>query len=757
MSNNLNNWELAGLIATIVIVLSIPAYLLKVELLKRPVIETPAEFVGGKKCKKCHEKAYKAWTDSHHDKAMDVANEKTVLGDFNDAVFEHKGITTRFYRKGETFFVNTQGPDGEMGDFEIEYVFGVYPLQQYLVPFPGGRLQCLTIAWDSRDKKWFALPNHVSDPDDWLHWTKNAQNWNGMCAECHSTNLKKGYDHKADTYTTTWSEIDVGCEACHGPGSLHVKWADRPAMARLPSDDLELVVTTGDLDPGEQLRICAPCHSRRSTLGDFSHEGKDLMDYVIPQLLNEGLYYPDGQILEEVYVHGSFVQSKMYRSGVRCSDCHDIHSLKRIKKGNDLCLQCHRADTYNTKDHHFHKKTHKGKPSDGWLCERCHMPGRYYMGNDYRLDHSIRIPRPDLSVKYNTPNSCNVSTCHDDKSVQWSVKHYTKWYGQKRKPHYGTVIAEGRERKPEAREQLLKLSEDRLFPPIVRATALSLVRSYPGEQSIHAFEQALRDDEPLIRHTAARELNQINTDRQIKLTVSLLYDPVKAVRIQAALNLSGSPREQLTDDQKRVFEEALLEFQRSMEHSADFPHARHNLGIMYANLGKNEPAAEHYKKSIEIDEQFYPAKVNLAMLYNRMGKNSEAEALLRDVLGSHPELYEVVYSLGLLLVEEKRFDEAEAFLKKAADGMPYYGRVHYNLGLLLQYMNRFPEAEVELLTALDIEPDNLDFLYALADHNIKRGRLLEARWLAERMIATHPENALGREILNFIETMEKSR
>ena len=107
------------------------------------------------------------------------------------------------YQDGR-FFVHTRGPGGEMGEFEVAYTFGIEPLQQYLIPFTGGRLQCLTIAWDVERGEWFHLyPDQEVPPDDWLHWTRNAQNWNGMCAECHSTNRIKGYDSESQTFSTT--------------------------------------------------------------------------------------------------------------------------------------------------------------------------------------------------------------------------------------------------------------------------------------------------------------------------------------------------------------------------------------------------------------------------------------------------------------------------------------------------------------------------------------------------------------------------
>jgi len=482
-ANNIKRWERIALVAAIVILLSPVLYLLKAKTVAPLSAAGPAEFVGSEKCKKCHETDYNSWLGSHHDLAMDVANETTVLGDFGDVSYTdpYNNVTSRFYRKDGKFYVNTEGPDGQLGDFEITHTFGVTPLQQYLVPFPDGRLQCLTIAWNVEKKTWYRLPPYeVEGPNDWLHWTKGAQTWNVMCAECHSTRLTKGYDPDTGAYQTTWFEIDVGCEACHGPGSKHLEWADKPPFARTQVENYALEVHTNNLDTTDQIKLCAPCHSRRFQLGDNQHTEGELLDLMVPQLLREGLYYPDGQILDEVYVYGSFVQSKMYEHGVRCSDCHNIHSLKLHKEKNDLCTQCHRAEVYDSKQHHFHKKVHNGQPSDGHLCVKCHMPGRVYMGADYRPDHSLRIPRPDLSAELNTPNACSAQGCHADKSLSWNVEHYTKWYGETRKPHYGSIIAAGRAYQPGAEADLIRLAEDPLVPAIARATALELLRDYPS-------------------------------------------------------------------------------------------------------------------------------------------------------------------------------------------------------------------------------------------------------------------------------------
>jgi tetratricopeptide (TPR) repeat protein len=747
-------------IASLVIVLSLVAYFVTMRFAGAldPSAKPATTFVGRERCISCHEEAYERWTGSDHDRAMAVADDSTVLGDFNDATYDHGGATTRFYRREGKYLVHTEGPNGEMGEFEIAYVFGVEPLQQYLIPFSGGRLQALSIAWDVERDRWFHLyPDQEIPPDDWLHWTRGGQNWNGMCAECHSTNLLKGYDATAKTFNTSWSEIDVSCEACHGPGSRHVAWADIPPIARPEAASYELVIPTSGISSRQQVELCAHCHSRRTELGDYVHSRMDLLDNLLPAVLREELYFPDGQILDEVYVYGSFVQSKMYSDDVRCSDCHDAHSLDLVEEGNALCAQCHRADAYDTSDHHFHKKIHEGEPSDGALCVKCHMPERPYMVIDYRADHSLRVPRPDLSVELGVPNACSQSGCHDDESVEWSARYFRQWYGEVQKPHYGETLAAGRERQPQAQAELIRLAGDSLYPGVVRATALAQLGGYPDSASTAAFDRALSDEEALVRYTAVRSATTGNVEEVTELVAPLLFDPVRAVRMEAAVRLAQVPRDQLQPYQLQGLEQALDEYRETMEYSLDFPFAGHNLGNLYMALGEPGRAEAYYRSAIEIDGLFYPAKVNLATLYNSMGRNAEAETLLREVLDSDPERHDVSYSLGLLLAEMNRHTEAVEFLQQASDGMPNRARVHYNLGLTRQYLGQTREAEAALRKAVDVEPENMDLLYALADHYIKRGEPAMALPLADRMIAAHPEHPLGRDLKAFIERAVRSR
>ncbi len=689
----LDRWKLIGVAATAVIVLSVPAWVIRKGGAEPagPAVETGASFVGREVCRPCHEEAFTSWQGSDHDLAMDVATAVTVRGDFDNATFTSKGVTSRFFTRDGKFFVNTEGPGGEMGEFEITHTFGHEPLQQYLVPFPGGRLQCLSIAWDSDLGEWFDLyPNTVIPPDDWLHWTRAAQTWNGMCAECHSTNLLKNFDAASNAYETTWSEIDVSCEACHGPGSYHVAWADIQPMARPEIDDYGLVVPTGGISSREQVELCAPCHSRRSELGDWDHSTTALLDSHLPSLLDEGLYYADGQILDEVYVWGSFTQSKMYANDVRCTDCHDAHSLKFRFEGNDLCLQCHRADAYDTSEHHFHKKIFERRPSDGALCIKCHMPERPYMVIDERADHSLRVPRPDLSQTLGTPNACSQGGCHDDRPLSWSVDAFTKWYGEAKKPHYGPTLLAGREGRPEARDDLVRLAGDELYPAIVRATALSLLGRYPGEESTRVFAAALADPEPLMRHTAVNSFVATSPEELVELVAPLLFDPMKAVRMQAAVQLADVADPLLKPYQREALAETLAEYRKAMEYSLDFAFAGHNLGNLAARLGDAAEAERFYRIAVSIDDLFYPAKANLAVLLNARGQNDEAEALLRSILEAFPEQLDVAYSLGLLLAEMGRYVEAESYLARAAAGMPGHAGAQRNLRAVRDYLAALP-------------------------------------------------------------------
>jgi Tfp pilus assembly protein PilF len=611
-----------------------------------------------------------------------------------------------------------------------------------------------------------------------------------MCADCHSTNLKKNYNPVTRSYNTTWSEIDVSCEACHGPASEHLNWAALPEGSRPADVNTGLIVRTRDLTNEELLNVCARCHSRRAILGDYTDDNSDLLNYMIPMLTAQPLYHVDGQILDEVYEYGSFTQSRMFEQEVMCSDCHDSHSAKTIEPDNRLCLQCHRPDIYDTPRHHFHKMdpgvlagpevgrggtdntgsglhSMGGEPGDagnsviqrlinrgepeyvegtGAQCVNCHMTGRYYMGNDYRRDHSFRIPRPDLTAKTGAPNACN--DCHKDKSTAWSQSYILKWYGERTRPHYGETFAAAEAGDRSVIPDLILYSENELFPLMVRATAVRFLGQFNTPESNHAVERALTDPVSLVRHTAVMSYNPVDIASYEKLMMPLLNDPVKGIRAEAGIRLSEVSEDQLSPAARKAQRAALDEYRGINLYNADFPGGLFNLGIMYANAGEYGKAESAYREALGVDDQFYMAKVNLATVCAQQGKIAEAEKLLRELIADHPELTDLNSSLGMLLAEQGRYEESREFFLNAAKLMPEQTRILYNLGLLENTLGNTARAEEYLLKALNSEPGNYDYLYAMTTFCLQHGKKDKAMKYARQLADRFPGDQAARQLID---------
>jgi predicted CXXCH cytochrome family protein len=717
-----------------------------------------AKFVDEASCAKCHEKEYRAWLGSHHQLAMQTATEKTVLADFNDSTFTYYGITSRFFRRDGKFFVHTDGPDGKLADSEISYTFGVSPLQEYLIAMPGGRLQVLQIAWDTERKRWFHLyPDEKIDFKDSLHWTKPSQNWNFMCAECHSTDLKKNWNAASNRYETKYFQINVACQACHGPGSRHVEIAEKErgssptAVGWKGPSGLE--VSLKEKDSKVQIETCARCHSRRAALWGTYRHGARLMDTHLPALLTESLYQADGQIMAEDYEYGSFLQSKMFAKGVRCSDCHDPHGGKIRRRGDDLCLTCHNDTThpprpgidfsglkskrYDSPLHHFHAV---GKP--GSHCVDCHTAIRDYMVVHARHDHGFRIPRPDLTVALGTPNTCN--DCHKDKTPQWAADAAARWYGpgRRQEPLFAAAIVAGRGHKPGAAPDLAGVVNDPTQPGIVRATALDLLKEYPGGIALAAFELGLGDPDPMVRRAALEGVEVLAPKERIPLAGPLLSDPVRAVRIEAVPQLA--PVEGELGERKAAFDAALAEFFDVQKENADQPSSFINLGNLWQSRGDAAQAEHAYRRALALDSTFAPAYANLADLMRSAGREKEAEATLRAGLRVAEGTAALHHALGLTLVRRKETGEALRELALAVKQAPDDARYAYVYGVALHDSEKPREGIEALETALMRHPGDRDLLLSLAGYAREAGDSEKAASYLGRLRAIDPSDpALG--------------
>jgi len=725
------------------------------EVINPQAVKQAAEYVGRDQCVSCHAEQNTLWEGSHHDLAIQEATAETVLGDFSNAIFSINGVETRFYKDGERFLVETEGAEGETGIFEIQYTFGVTPLQQYLVDYKDGRLQALGVAWDSRRKeqggqRWFHLyPDDPPRPGESIHWTGNDQTWNYQCAECHSTNLKKNYNPETQSYDTQWSEIDVACEACHGPGSRHLAWANKVDGWEQENDyglDVlfdarrgvswtlsEQAISASRSQPiahQHELETCARCHSRRGVLNESYEYGRPIHDTHRVSRLSEGLYYPDGQIRDEVYVYGSFIQSKMFHAGVSCSDCHEPHSLKLRAEGNGVCLQCHNPQTYESEKHHFHPVD-----STGGSCVACHMPETTYMVVDPRRDHSMRIPRPDLSVKLGVPNAC--TQCHEDRNDQWASEQVLDWYGKVPGGYqrYAEVLYEARRGNPKSLGEIERLLKDSGTPAIARASLVSELPGFASPLASSLLLNALKDSDPMVRQAAVEALSNAELPVKFQQLFPLLDDPVRVVRIEAAHSLLNLPTELMTSRQKDALDSAVAELEASLRLNADRPESQLAMASMNIQRGNLKEAQSHFQQAIKLDPEYIPTYVNWADLLSQQGKEAEAMQLLQSGLQRAPNNAALNHVLGLSLVRQKDYPRAMAALKVAVEHAPENARYSYVYGVALESMGATTRAIEVLEQAIQYHPYNAEILTALVTYYRKTGETNRAMEMATRLNA----------------------
>ena len=708
---------------------------------------------------------------------MDPANDRTVLGDFEDATLTQLGVTSRFYRRDGKFLVSTEGASGAVEEFEVKYTFGADPLQQYLVEFPGGRLQCLPLCWDSRPRKeggqrWFHLyDSERIAPDDLLFWTRVSQNWNTGCAECHSTGLRKNFDPSTETYRTRWTEVDVSCEACHGPGAAHVEWAEARARGETRPDipDLGLTIRLKEAEPAvwtpdestgkprrtpplaahTQAEMCARCHSRRGLISENYVHGASLLNTHNLSLLEEDLYYPDGQIQEEVYVYGSFLQSRMAQEGVVCTDCHDAHSARLHQEGDALCTRCHAAATYASHSHHHHPPGSRGA-----RCVECHMPARTYMVVDPRRDHSFRVPRPDLTAPLETPNACN--NCHGDRSTQWAVEHFQRWYGTgPRDKHFGETLARARKGIPGLAADLIRMAQAPRQPAIVRATAVSLLDNYPGGNTAEALGELAKDPSPLVRAAAVEALGSLPPPQRELLLQAALEDPVRLVRTLAGRALAGPAPAGLSRRQRQLRASAVGEYEEIQQLHADHPGGRLNLGDLYRDQRDLERAEASYRQAIALEPAFIPAYLNLADLYRETDREEEGKKLLLEALKIVPRSASTQHALGLLLVRTGQRRAALGHLAQAAELEPDNSRHAYVYGVALNSLGESSQAIRVLEQALSSRSHDRDLLFALATIQRDRREFGEALVHSRRLLALYPENAGYQRLERQLRTLDR--
>jgi len=719
-------------------------------------------------CINCHQSQVEDWQTSHHFHAMEKATPATVLGNFDDQTLEYQDQKTRFYTRDQQLFIAMPNLNGTLTDYPVLYTFGYEPLQQYMFDMGGGHIQLFPFAWDSRSKenggqRWFVL-HPEQKQHDLFHWSQKGQNWNHMCADCHSTEFKKQFDLNTNRFNSTYSAINVSCKACHGDTTEHLKWANGDkkrtdkGFANNINTQTPLFTTQKDgsmksvqpLVKSDQVQVCATCHARRSQLNDRSDPHSFLKDFR-GSLLTPELYHVDGQVWDENYVWGSFLQSKMFNAGVTCSNCHNPHSGKLKLPGNQTCTQCHSQVDFDTPEHHGHKLE-----SEGSQCVDCHMPATTYMQVDARRDHSFRVPRPDLTLKTNAPNACN--SCHEDKTPQWAVKQIRNWHPNSAhlgKEHFSEAFHVADNGLPNASAMLTKIVQDKSFPDIIRASALSRLASSPDNNAVVAIARSVKDPEPLKRQAAIEAAMPFDINQRWRMLNPLLDDTHLPIRAEAARALAPMLMEAfpsgLNEPDSERLNKALNEYKQTQLYQAERGYAHTNLGNLALTLQKPEEAKAHYLQAISIEPIFAPAYVNLADLYRNQGNEEAAQKTLKQGLAVNNESADLHYALAMSLIRTKQKEAALGHLKNAANFAKNNANYSFTYALLLQDLGDMPHAISALEHAFTLAPNNPDISYSLAQWYAGEENYAQALFYARNLARLVPGN---QQVQQFIQQLE---
>lgn len=688
-----------------------------------------AGYAGSASCKDCHEKAYKGWESSNHGMA-----EREVRPETEEKSFTTKKSLTHGKDQSEVFIgadgllkVLTRGLGDQKREYPVVRIIGNNPLRQFLVPAPGNRLQTCDVSYDPhKDELFDVYGEEERNPGDWGAWTGQGMNWNAMCAACHNTRLRKNYDPQTDSYHTRMAEMTVGCEACHGPMKDHVEWQEKKPLIDPPKDP-----TIKKFSRDRMLETCAACHARRGEISGDLVPGESFYDHFSLTVTDDtDIYHPDGQVRDENYEYASFISSRMHHVGIRCVDCHDPHTGKRLQPGNALCMRCHGGGTQppapfiNPTLHGHHKEDSKGND-----CTGCHMPITNYMQRHPRHDHGFTSPNPQLTIDFGIPNACN--RCHQDKDAKWSQEYASKWYGHRleRPAHKRAVlIAKARRGDPKARTGLIEMLKSEEIPAW-RATACHLLARWVMDPEVtRTLLDQLQQESPLVREAAVRALthqSRANNTMVLDTLRPLLDDPARSVRVAAAWAHCAT-----LDLNSRAGRELV----HMLDLNSDQPTGRMQLSQFAFLRGDPASAIKQLRKAIAWDPNSPPFHHDLAILLSTTGDTPGAIKALRDAIRLAPRESEYHYKLSLALSESGDLAGTIESLETTVRLEPGFGRAWYNLGLARSASNQPQQAIAALLKAESADPSDAAIPYARATIHARLGQRDQAIDAAQRAL-----------------------
>ncbi len=685
-------------------------------------------------CKSCHADIFEEWRESHHAHANRMLDPGRDREAFDPAQRLKSGkVDSLFHMVRGQPEIFTRDSPGPPQAFHPDMVLAYTPLIQFLIPFPGGRWQVTETAWDPARKDWFNVyGSHGRNPGEWGSWSGRGMNWNSNCAACHMTNFQKNYDIASDSYRSTWDEMAIGCTQCHGVGRDHITSPPPPGSGH--KADAALAQET-----------CMSCHSRREELTMKFKPGTRFADHYRLALPSQrGLYHPDGQALDEVFVSGSFLMSRMGSTGgIRCLDCHNPHTGRTILpvSNNALCMSCHSAPGQNNApaiDPVAH--SHHTAESTGNRCVDCHMTFTPFMERDLRRDHGMHSPDPLLTRELGIPNACN--KCHTDKPVDWAIEWTDKWYGSKldrRQRVRARLVARVHADDPSATPDLLRFLAEEDIPAWRAAIAGMLGERLADDGVRPALRTLLEDADSMVRTAAAQALG--NDEQERALLRPLLDDPVREVRLAAQWAMGP----EIHRDAK-----GWAELAEWLKVSSDQPAGAARQGQFAFGEGHDADAFAWYQRAIAWDPLSVPLFQDLATMKNMRGDSAGSLQTLLEGIKANPDNADLHFMAAL--VEAERGDEtaAERLFRATIAKDPSMARAWYNLGLLLSQRSQFAEAVECLRKAGSLDPGSPDYPYARATLHLRMGDPTAAREAASVALKAAPGHPPSRALLQSL-------
>ncbi|MDE0862985.1 MAG: multiheme c-type cytochrome [Rubripirellula sp.] len=442
----------------------------------RPV-EVPKDgYVGSDACIECHQDNHTTWAESYHSTMTQLATPDVVMGNLESVRLSFQGHDYEIHREGDVFWADL--PDEKFPDVKskrkvvpLVMSTGSHHMQLYWWATGDDRTTgLLPFVWVAETGEW--IPRNASFLQPNVAVSQEIGRWGQTCSMCHSTH-RRVRSTTSDTWDTKVAEFGISCEACHGPGQPHIDHHRQLALAVTNTSDgtseikQDPIANPESMDKVRSAQVCGQCHSVVELTGgkegiehlnmhghgfrpggDFAASHKvlridehdatrEIMDPNNPAAAKfNTTFYKDGMVRVSGREYNGLTDSACYKKGeMTCITCHQLHQsslddrpvkewandqLKPEALNDQICLDCHSEDQYNT------SHTHHAAGSSGSSCYNCHMPHTTYGLLKAIRSHTITSPNVAKDVAAGRPNACNL--CHLDKTLQWTADSLKKWY-----------------------------------------------------------------------------------------------------------------------------------------------------------------------------------------------------------------------------------------------------------------------------------------------------------------------------------------